>query len=329
MKPKKKITSQKLIKRIIIIISCLTATLLIIAPTIIIYNVVNGHINYLGYTTEDHPLQDIYKPDDFGLNTTEQYLTTNDGLSIWTSEIFVENPKAVVIYLSGIQQPSVTYFYGHSRWLCNNGYASILLEARGHGQSEGNQVCLGYKEVADVQATVDYIKSQNKYNDVPIFIHGVSMGGAIAVNAFGQIPDIDGLIAMSAYSSFEEVVYETMLNYKIPKFLCMLEKPLIKLNLNLFFGQAAEELSPINQVKNIGDRPAFFIASTGDTEVPPENMNRLLKAAPEHCERWLKDSWEHFIVNDCDFANMEQDTEYCDRIMNFMEKAVNEIKTTD
>ena len=36
---------------------------------------------------------------------------------------------------------------------------------------------------------------------VPIVIQGVSMGGAIAINAFGQLEDIDGLIAASAYSN--------------------------------------------------------------------------------------------------------------------------------
>lgn len=43
------------------------------------------------------------------------------------------------------------------------GYASILLEVRGHGQSEGNQISLGYKETYDVDAVVKYIKSQEKY----------------------------------------------------------------------------------------------------------------------------------------------------------------------
>jgi len=36
------------------------------------------------------------------------------------------------------------------------------------------------------------------------------MGGAIAINAFGQLEDIDGQIAASAYSSFEDVVVDTM-----------------------------------------------------------------------------------------------------------------------
>jgi len=136
-----------------------------------------------------------------------------DGYNIWASEIYTENPKAIIIYLSGIQQPSVT---------------------------------------------------------LPIVIQGVSMGGAIAINAFGQLEDIDGLIAASAYSSFEDVVVDTMRNYHIPGFICAIERPLIHLSLRFTFGDKVNELVPIIQVENIGERPALFIASVNDDQVSAE-----------------------------------------------------------
>ena len=309
-------------KRLIIAASLLLgliALAVLLAPLFIIISVTSGHVDYLGYTTEDYPLQGLYTPEDFGLISQDQFLTTQDGLNIWISEVTVDNPKGIVIFLTGIRQPSVTYFYGHSKWLQKNGYASVLLEVRGHGQSDGDRISLGYEETADVQAVVDYIRSQSVYDDAPIVVQGVSMGGAIAVNAFGQMPDIDGLIAMSAYSSFSDVVGDTMRGYGAPGFLCSLEKALMELYMPLFF-ESAPEATPIRQVRNIGSRPALFIACTGDTGVLPENTQRLLSAAPDHCASWLKDSWEHFIINDCDFANMEQDTEYCDRILRFLEQ---------
>ena len=48
-----------------------------------------------------------------------------DGYNIWASEIYTENPKAIIIYWSGIQQPSVTYYCGHAKWMQDNGYASF------------------------------------------------------------------------------------------------------------------------------------------------------------------------------------------------------------
>lgn len=295
---------------------------LLAVPPISIYAITNGHVDY--GLIEDHPLQKVYTASDFDLASNDMMLTTRDEYSVWVSEVSAENPKAVIIYLSGIRQPSVTYFYGHAKWMQRNGYASFLLEVRGHGRSSGDRVCLGYEEVNDVQALVEYIRQQDRYTDVPIVIHGVSMGGAIAINAFGQIDEVAGLIAMSAYSSFEDVVTETMQQYHIPTFICRIEKPLIRLSLRVVFGDKVNALEPIKQVGNIGDRPALFIASANDTEVLPDNMDRLLDAAPKHCEGWLRESdlTGHFIVLNHDIENVEQDSEYCEKILSFLEQEI-------
>jgi pimeloyl-ACP methyl ester carboxylesterase len=251
-------------------------------------------------------------------------LQTEDGYNIWVSEVYKEKPKAVIIYLTGIRQPSITYYYGHAKWMWDNGCASILLEVRGHGKSDGNKVCLGYEEVSDVKAVVEYIKQQEYYDEVPIVIQGVSMGGSVAINAFGQIDDIDGLIAASAYSSFEDVVVDTLRSYHIPSFICTLERPLIHLSLRFMFGNKVNELMPIKQVENIGKRPALFIASASDEEVSAENMTRLLAAAPKHCIGWLRDddAAGHFILLDYDFENVALDTEYCERVLSFLKNEV-------
>lgn len=319
---KKEIKHSKKTIKFCIGIACFLILLIFIAQPIIVYFITNNHVNYKGYVTADYPLQDIFTASDFDLETNEQTLLTQDGYKIWSSEVSIDHPKAVILYLSGIQQPSVTYFYGHAKWMKKNGFASILIEVRGHGKSDGNRVCLGYEEVADVKAVVDYIKKQDKYKNVPIVLQGVSMGGAIAINAFGQIKEIDGLIAMSAYSSFEDVVYDTICSKGVPAFIAAIERPMIHLGLRVVFGDKVNVFSPIRQVENIGERPALFIASADDKEVPPVNMKRILEKAPAHCESWLRDSWAHFIVNDCDFVNMEQDTEYCARILTFLETKV-------
>lgn len=313
---------RKIIKRAIISVVCVFIIALLIVPPISIYIITSGHVNY--GVIENHPLQNMYSPSDFDLTASEMLLTTEDGYDIWTSEIYTENPKAIIIYLSGIQQPSVTYYYGHAKWMQDNGYASVLLEVRGHGKSDGDRVCLGYEEVSDVKAVVEYIKQQECYTDVPIVIQGVSMGGAIAINAFGQIEDIDGLIAASAYSSFEDVVVDTMKSYHVPGFICEIERPLIHLSLWFIFGDKVNELVPIKQVKNIDKRPALFIASASDEEVSAENMARLLAVAPEHCTGWLRDEETagHFILLNYDFENIALDTKYCERVISFLENEV-------
>lgn len=313
----KKVLLKRIIKvvTIILIICCV---LMVVAPFAAIPIFLNHHIDYKGYATEDYPLQDIYFASDYSLYETQMCLETQDGLNVWCSEIHVEKPKAVIIYLTGIAQPSITYFYGHAAWMKENGYATILLEVRGHGQSDGNRICLGYEETNDVRAVVNYIKSKEKYKDIPIILHGVSMGGAIAINSFGQIDEIDGLIAMSAYSSFEDVIMDTAKQYHVPSFIRIIEKPLIKLALKIVFGNdTVNKVKPIEQIKNTGERPVLLVACTGDNSVPSISTERLKKANP-NVQTWIRNSGEHFIVKNCDFKNMSQDDEYCKIILEFL-----------
>lgn len=322
---KEKQTRQSILKRLIrafAVTMSICLVLLLITPYIALPIVVNRHVDYPGYATPDYPMQDIYKASDYNLHEKQMYLKTQDDLDIWVSEIYTEHPKAVMIYLTGILQPSVTYFYGHSKLMQENGYASILVEVRGHGYSGGNKIALGYEEVKDIKAVVAYIKNEEKYKDVPIILQGVSMGGAVAINAFGQINEIDGLIAMSAYSSFEDVIIDQMENYGVPEFVQIVEKPLIRSALKMIFGRdLVEKMKPIEQIQNAKGRPVLLIACSGDTGVPAVNTQRLNEVNP-NTEIWIRDSWEHFIVQNCDFENVAQDEEYCNRILRFLKNNI-------
>jgi fermentation-respiration switch protein FrsA (DUF1100 family) len=142
------------------------------------------------------------------------------------------------------------------------------------------------------------------------------------INSFGKLKDIDALIAMSTYSSFEDVILDELEGYGIPEFILSLEKPLIVSSLKLVYGSdKVKYIKPVEQIKNADGRPILLITSTGDTEVPPVNMNRLKEAYPE-AQSWLRNSWVHYIVKDCDFKNVEDDEEYWTKILGFLDKEV-------
>ncbi len=67
------------------------------------------------------------------------------GLTLTTED------EAVVLFLSGLQEPSVTAFLGHARMLAERGYASLLLEVRAHGESEGDRIALSFHDHRDVR----------------------------------------------------------------------------------------------------------------------------------------------------------------------------------
>jgi len=47
----------------------------------------------------------------------------------------------------------------------------------------------GFKEYLDTKAIVKYIKEKQLYNNVPIVVFGLSMGGVVVINSIGEIPD--------------------------------------------------------------------------------------------------------------------------------------------
>lgn len=113
------------------------------------------------------------------------------------------------------------------------------------------------------------------------------------------------MIAMSAYSSFEDVILDILAGFGIPEFILSLEKPIIVSSLKMLYGSDnVTYIKPVEQIKNADGRAVFLMASTGDTEVPPVSMNRLKEA---EAQLWLRDSSAHFIIKDCDFKNVEDD----------------------
>jgi alpha-beta hydrolase superfamily lysophospholipase len=262
----------------------------------------------------------VYQASDFGVEAKQLKLTTSDGLDLSGYEVYTEKPKAVVICISGIHNPSVTAFLGHARMFKEHGYASILIDMRAHGESEGKTICVGYKEYLDTKAAVDYILASEKYKDIPIVVFGVSMGGATAINSIGEIKEIDGLISSSAYASWDDNFYDSMVMMGFPKLYAWIQKPFVKLYTDFKYGFKTMNITPEKEIKKLGDRPALLMHSKDDTQVPYVNFKRIMKNAPDQVETFIRDGDLHFITNDDAFLNPETDTEYADKILGFLDE---------
>lgn len=297
---------------------CLLAGILVVfvIPPTVLLAVIHQQVDYRG----NIPLKEVYAAADYGLQETVHTLKTADGEELWCAEVAAEDPRTVVIFLAGITKPSVTQFYGHADWLREYGVASLLLEVRAHGASTGNRIGLGYTEPRDVQAAVDYLRGCPDYRDLPILIWGVSMGGAIALNSFGQEAGIDGCIAMSPYASFPMEIESQMERYHIPKLIRRIELWMLDGILKTLYGEeAVRDLSPEQQIQNAGERPVLLIACEGDRVVPVGNTYRLKEKNPA-VEVWIRDSKDHFVVNENDFARFRTDSEYCGRVLGWMQE---------
>jgi hypothetical protein len=152
-----------------------------------------------------HPLHTVpgRTPTTFGLDFEDVRFRTADGLLLagW----LVPHPVA---------RANVIFCHGHGR---NRGHGNALLptihglkmnvlsfDFRGHGDSEGHTSTFGAREVSDLVAAATYLR--DRFPGKPLFLVGISMGAAVALQALPQLPEVRGVWSESAFGRLDRVV---------------------------------------------------------------------------------------------------------------------------
>ena len=296
--------------RIITINVVIFAIVLAVIPTFIMRKMLNQKIEYTK----------MWTPEEYGVEKADTlYLKSSDDYTVEVFAVEADNPKCAIICLTGMSNPSVSIYYGHSKMFLDESYSSFLTEVRGHGGSDGDRICAGYQEWRDVKAVTDYIKSQPQYKDVPIVIIGTSMGGVVAINSIGQNDDIDALISISAYSSWEDIFCDNMA-LNAPSFLVSMERPFVNLVSMFKYGVNSWRVRPKTLIKELNERPALIMHTKDDSQVAYSNFERIISNAPKGVETYVREGDIHFFA--ADFSNPQSDTLYCDRINGFIKGVV-------
>ncbi|WP_052158340.1 alpha/beta hydrolase [Lacinutrix jangbogonensis] len=122
----------------------------------------------------------------------------------------VDPIKGTVILLHGIRS-NKDHFKGLSSLLSKNGYNSVALDLRAHGESEGQFCSFGVNEKKDVTKLIDYLYEKEDLNYIGIW--GQSLGGAISLQAMGFDARLKFGIVESAFSDFKTIVNDYFHRY--------------------------------------------------------------------------------------------------------------------
>src|SRR5215213_8520129 len=175
-------------------------------------------------------------------------LMTEDGirLSAWYTP-----PKngAVILLAHGYGDNRPEWVY---EMLAKKGYGVLAWDARAHGESDGDISTIGYLEVLDVKAALDYALAQPNVEHVGAW--GGSMGAATLIRAAAQFPQIEALFVDSSFDSLEEE-FDFLVPYP-------LINPLAKFIAKIETGIDLEEVNPINVIGEISPRPVYIVHST-------------------------------------------------------------------
>jgi len=209
-------------------------------------------------------------------------LITEDGvrLSAW----YTPPRKGAVILLA--------HGYGDNRpeWvhamLAKKGYGVLSWDARAHGESEGEISTVGYLEVLDVKAALDFVLAQPDVNHVGAW--GGSMGGATLIRATAQFPEIEALFVDSSFASLNDEF-----NYLVPY---PVINPLAKFLAEWQTGFSIKDLNLVEDIARISPRPVYIVHSNGDTVAPPNSGQELFNAANEPRYLWLDENAAHLAI---------------------------------
>ncbi len=183
------------------------------------------------------------------------------------------------------------YFYMHYEVL---GRDVIVPEHFNHGDSDGDHIRFGWLDRLDIKNL--WIPLAHKlWPDEDIFVHGLSMGGAITMFTSGEeFPDslrLKGFIEDCGYSStWEQLAYQLKAEYGMSTF------PILdaaNLWCNFINGWDFKDGSAVKQVAKC-QKPIFFIHGDADDFVPTEMVYKCYEAKKNgHKELWIVPGAKH------------------------------------
>ncbi|MBK9924078.1 MAG: alpha/beta hydrolase [Anaerolineales bacterium] len=206
-------------------------------------------------------------------------LTTEDNVKLAAWYTPPQNGAVILVAHGYGDRRSEEYFL----LFAQKGYGVLAWDFRAHGQSEGDFSSLGYYEVIDTKAALDFALSQPGVEHIGAW--GGSMGAVTMVRATAQYPQIEALVADSPFAALED---EMNLRVTLPPM-----RPLIR-----FFAERAidvgfDRVRPVDEIGKISPRPIFLIQGLADSMVPLDSAQRLFDAASEPRQLWLEEGVGH------------------------------------
>ncbi len=129
----------------------------------------------------------------------ECFVSTNDKVKIALNH-FKNGFEEVIIVVPGwfMTKDSKAFFNLSKAFL--NYFDVITMDCRGHGKSSGYYT-FSAKEIEDLKSVVNYARKFYK----KVYLMGFSLGGGLVLIHTAKESNIDKVIAVSAYNSFEKI----------------------------------------------------------------------------------------------------------------------------
>jgi pimeloyl-ACP methyl ester carboxylesterase len=217
-------------------------------------------------------------PSDWGAAYEDVSFTVADGIRLSGWYIPSQN-RAAVILLHGYNSNRAS-MARPAEALSRNGFGVLLYDERACGESEGDLLSWGWRDVDDVPAAVRFVQSQTDVEPDRIGIMGVSTGGEIALAAAARFPDLRAVIADGAGFSVVTDIPPVTLEEK----LLIIPSDWLLFQFVALANGIPQPEGLATAIAGISPRPVFLISTGSDYEM--RQAVRYYSAAGEPKRIW-------------------------------------------
>jgi pimeloyl-ACP methyl ester carboxylesterase len=170
----------------------------------------------------------------------------------------------------------------------------LMVDLRGHGESDGHTVSFGCWEELDVRASIEWLREERPEQARQVIGVGISLGTAGLIRAAAQLePPLDGLLLDSAFAAPAELATDVLKLFPAP-----LRPGLAAIGLpvaSLEAGCWLPDVRPIDELPHVR-APVLLVHARGDPLIPAEHSMRLYERAVEPKSLWISETSGHGLA---------------------------------
>lgn len=174
------------------------------------------------------------------------------------------------------------------------GVGVLMIDLRGHGESEGKRYTFGAQERRDVLGAVDFLLGQG-FAPGRIGALGISLGGAAVIGAAAEEPAMGVVVVESTFADINALIEP---NWKVESGLPMFFLPGVFLMWRVLIGFDLRNVKPVEELARVLPRPILILHSRQDKMVDCSQAQELKDAVPEA---------RLVLFEDCDHAELFRD----------------------
>ncbi len=219
-------------------------------------------------------------PADFGFAVEDVRFTATDGVSLrgWFVPCDASTRAAILLHGNGSTRSQMI---ARARLLRAHGFAVLLYDARGHGESEGSRVSFGLHETRDLLGALDYVRSRGA---TEIGCLGASQGGATIALAAAQLRDVRWAVLEGVFPDLTTALDRRFRHtLRLPGWLAgLFLRPIAEWRI----GASIREIEP-RQTIGLLTCPVLVLSGQRDAYTTVDDTRALYSAAKDRKQLWL------------------------------------------